>query len=346
MDIRIRPVDIGSDADIAQLGALEEACAQATYGAAQPRDLDQRRAVLESTPYWSLRHWVATVETMEGGESIVGIANVTLPQRENLETIPVFIEVHPAFRGQGVATALLEQALIPAIRESGRSLVSTWGEVPAEGDADDPAHPANRLAARLGLERKTMAVCRTLSLPRDPALLDALGAEAAEKAGDYRIITWEDAVPEEHLAQYGILMRQLDLDDPDEDMEYEAPEYTPERIRTAEERRARAGTRSLTAAALAPDGTMAGNTTIEFSTGVGTTLGFQENTLVMPDHRGHRLGLALKVANHRRLPESGPGITTLATWNSHVNPWMIAINEKLGYEIAFREIGYQGRAGR
>jgi hypothetical protein len=28
-----------------------------------------------------------------------------------------------------------------------------------------------------------------------------------------------------------------------------------------------------------------------------------------------------------------------------VNPWMIGINEQLGYEVAFREIGYQGRPG-
>src|SRR5699024_5037425 len=73
------------------------------------------------------------------------------------------------------------------------------------------------------------------------------------------------------------------------------------------------------------------------------TVGWQENTLVMPDHRGHRLGLALKVATHRQLRERAPQLRSLVTWNSHVNPWMIEINEKLGYEIVYREMVLQGR---
>lgn len=343
MEILIRPLDVSSDADIAQLAALEIACDVERYGATEPATLDQTRARFASTPYWEQRHWVAEIEALEGGRSIVGTASVMLRQKEDLDTADAQVEVHPAHRGHGVGTALLEQALVPAIRESGRSLVSAWGEVSIEGDADAPGHPANRLAARLGLERRTMAVCRTLALPVAPALLDSLAAEAAERIGDYEILTWEDTVPEEHLAQYGVLLRQLEIDDPDEDMEHEAPEFTPERIRTMEERRARAGKTVLVAVAVAPDGTFAGNSEIQFRAGDDVTLGMQENTLVMPGHRGHRLGLALKVANHRRLADMAPGLRTLATWNSHVNPWMISINERLGYEIAFREIGYQGR---
>ncbi|MDO5661571.1 MAG: GNAT family N-acetyltransferase [Brachybacterium sp.] len=343
MQIHVRPLDATSESDLLQLNALDEACDRALFGGAEVLTIAQRRALLEDTDYWVNHRFVAEVEMMDGGRSIVGLGAVQLPQQENTDTAFLGIGVHPAFRGRGVATALVEEALLPTFRASGRSLITTWGEIPADGDPDDPELPWNRVAARLGASRKNLGVCRTLALPLETALLDELWAEVAEKIAGYSIISWEDAVPERYIVQYGALLRQLELDEPDEDVEYDAPEYTPERIRVMEERRRSTGKRAIVAIAVAPDGTFAGNSEVEFQTAAGTTVGWQENTLVMPEHRGHRLGLALKVTTHRRLAAEAPGLTSLVTWNSHVNPWMIQVNEKLGYEIAFREITYQGR---
>ena len=104
-----------------------------------------------------------------------------------------------------------------------------------------------------------------------------------------------------------------------------------------------AGTLRITAVAVAPDGSFAGNSEVHLHESADSTLGWQENTLVMPEHRGHRLGLALKVATHRQLTARAPQLRALVTWNSHVNPWMIEINEKLGYRVRFRELVLQGR---
>ncbi len=342
MHVTIRPLDPSSDLELEQINALDEACDEDAFGGREVLTVDQRRARLSPSEYFRARRFVAVAETIEGGQSIVGIASVEVPLKENLEDVYVGLGVHPAFRGHGIGTALLEQAVIPAVRESGRTRVGSFGEIPADGDADDPALPANRLAARLGIERKNIAICRTLALPLADDLMDRLECSAREKQGEYRIEVWDDEVPEEHLAAYGVLLRQLDLDDPDEDFEFEAADYTPERIRDQERRRRERGTREIIAVAIAPDGTMVGNSVIDVQTTPGTTIGWQENTLVMPDHRGHRLGLALKVAVHRELARTAPDLQALATWNSHVNPWMIAINEQLGYEIAHREIAYQG----
>src|SRR5699024_1205002 len=113
------------------------------------------------------------------------------------------------------------------------------------------------------------------------------------------------------------------------------------------ERRSREqGVARITAVAVAPDGSFVGNSEIHVHIAPESTLGWQENTLVMPDHRGHRLGLALKVATHRQLRERAPQLRCLVTWNSHVNPWMIEINEKLGYEMACPELVLQGRPSR
>ncbi|WP_156253209.1 GNAT family N-acetyltransferase [Pseudactinotalea terrae] len=339
MNVTVRPLDVSSDRELAQYQLFEEACAAALFGGVESYSVEQTRARLAPNRFWDLGHWVAVT----GDDRIVGYVGTFVPLNENLDAVHVEMSVHPEHRGQGVATALVTEALIPAIRATGRSLITGYGAIPAEGDPDDPQLPANRVARALGVDRKNVAVCRVLDLPLAESLLDDLAAQAAEKLGDYRVISFDDAVPEEYLPAYGALLRQLDLDDPDEDVEHEAPEYTPERIRLAEQRRRDSGKRSLIAVAVAPDGTFAGNSVVEFHSGEGTTMGWQENTLVMPEHRGHRLGLALKVATHRRLAQEAPGLRSLVTWNSHVNPWMIAINEQLGYRVAHREIAYQGR---
>lgn len=343
MQLTIRPLDPSSEAELDQYLALERTLDEHTYGGSQALTREQLREGLSDSPYWSTRRWVAIAETVEGGESLVGRASVFTPLQENLETISVGASVHPAFRGRGIATALVEEALIPAIRDSGRTLVEAYGEIPAEGDADSPEQPVNRLARRLGISRKNLAVCRALPLPLEESLLEALQVEAEEKRGEYRVELWDGEIPEEHLAAYGLLLRQLELDEPDEDVEHEAPEYTPERIRESERRMREQGIARITAVAVAPDGSFVGNSEVHLHTAPGSTLGWQENTLVMPEHRGHRLGLALKVATHRQLRERAPQLRSLVTWNSHVNPWMIEINEKLGYEIVYRELVLQGR---
>ena len=55
-------------------------------------------------------------------------------------------------------------------------------------------------------------------------------------------------------------------------------------------------------------------------------------TLVDPAHRGHRLGLALKIATHDLALATLPGVRrAVDTCNAEVNEHMNAVNEALGY---------------
>lgn len=287
-----------------------------------------------------------TIRPLDGGERLLGVGHVDVTFQDNPDLATLRLGVHPEHRGEGIATALLEQAIIPGLHAEGREKVIAFGEIPADADPTDPSLPWNRIAARLGLETKNVSICRLCPLPVPEPALAACEADARERSGDYRIELWVDEVPEEHLEAYGVLLRQLDLDEPDGDVEYEAPEFTPERIRDMERRRRESEQRILIAVAIAPDGSIAGNSEVTWSTTPGAVRGWQMNTLVMPEHRGHRLGLALKAATHRRIVELVPELRTLVTWNSETNPWMIAINERLGYEIAFRSPVYQGPTPR
>jgi hypothetical protein len=50
-------------------------------------------------------------------------------------------------------------------------------------------------------------------------------------------------------------------------------------------------------------------------------------------HRGHRLGLLVKVAMMDWLATAEPRVERIATWNARSNAHMIAVNESLGYTI-------------
>jgi GNAT superfamily N-acetyltransferase len=67
----------------------------------------------------------------------------------------------------------------------------------------------------------------------------------------------------------------------------------------------------------------------------------QDDTLVMPDHRGHGLGTALKVAVLRILAADHPERRIVHTWNALENTPMQRINRELGFRPVERELEMQ-----
>ena len=62
-------------------------------------------------------------------------------------------------------------------------------------------------------------------------------------------------------------------------------------------------------------------------------IAWQWGTLVHREHRGHRLGMAVKVENLRRLQADHPERRRVVTGNDDTNSWMVSINEDLGFRI-------------
>ena len=64
------------------------------------------------------------------------------------------------------------------------------------------------------------------------------------------------------------------------------------------------------------------------------TVGRQGDTAVARQHRGHRLGLLLKIEMMRWLAEVEPQLEVIETWNNVDNRFMINVNEQLGYRLS------------
>ncbi len=62
--------------------------------------------------------------------------------------------------------------------------------------------------------------------------------------------------------------------------------------------------------------------------------GHQGDTSVARSHRGHRLGLLLKINMMRWMAEAEPQLSVIETWNNVDNTFMINVNEALGYRLS------------
>jgi len=116
----------------------------------------------------------------------------------------------------------------------------------------------------------------------------------------------------------------------------EARSWDVKRVRLDERRIAAMGLRVHVIAARALDtGELAGLTQLAVDPAM-PEWGFQELTAVARPHRGHRLGLRLKLAMLDRLALQEPQLTRIMTGNAAGNDHMIAINEQLGFRVLDR----------
>jgi RimJ/RimL family protein N-acetyltransferase len=265
----------------------------------------------------------------------VGAASLVLPLLENKRLAYFFIGVPPDHRGQGVGTALVEHLGALATGE-GRDRWFTIVRVPAA--ASETA--SSRFAVRHGFTLRNTEIRRQAKLPLPEERMAELEAYAAERADGYRVVSWVGACPEEYVEQYAHLRGLMSTDAPSGDLDVEQEIWDVERQRENERRTAEQGRTLFVSAAVAPDGTLAGHTRAYVGQ-VVPDRAEQGGTLVAKAHRGHRLGLAVKLANLRTLLAARPGVNRIDTENAEQNAPMIKVNVQLGFEIIERVEAYQ-----
>ena len=243
------------------------------------------------------------------------------------------IDVHPGHRRRGFGSALLERLEAAALAAK-RTALYVETVIGPEVVVEESVQYA--FAAKHGYRLALTEQRRQLDLPAKVDLA-ALAGEAARHHAGYQILTFQGQVPDEHLAGFAALMALIGVESPTGDVEVESEDPNPELVRQREARRRAQGRADFGAIALSPDGEVVATTRMSETPGDATKIS-QGGSIVRRDHRGHRLGLAVKIANLRQL---GPMYSCVTTWNATANGPMIAINEALGFRLIEQGAGYQ-----
>jgi GNAT superfamily N-acetyltransferase/RimJ/RimL family protein N-acetyltransferase len=255
---------------------------------------------------------------------------------DNTDLANVLVCCHPDHRGQGYAATMLAHVEDEA-RARGRSRLGAeidWSYAAGLG-GDGSADLA--WARRHGFEVGLVDVQRRLPLPVPAERLEALATEAAAHHQGYELRSFTGPVPDELAEGWVALDASLMTEAPMGDMEREAETADVGALRAQEAMLANQGRLKVSTGALDQGGELVAYTDLAITVHESGRA-YQWGTLVRTDHRGHRLGMAVKVANLRLLQETQPQVTTVVTYNADVNAPMVGINERLG----FRPVAYLG----
>ena len=258
--------------------------------------------------------WIAAVD--ENG-AVLGAAELILQLRDNTHLVILNLAVLPEHRRRGIGSAIFDQ-VERAARERGRRtiIVETAWRADAEDESAD-------FARRHGFsDEQTMRRSDFLVTESDSAI---------ELPPGYALLTFTGTPPETLADDRAHLNARMSTDAPIGDLEFEEQEWDAARVTATDERIARMDRGRVHAFAQHVDtGALVGFTEIQIPSS-SSTVAFQNDTLVLREHRGHGLGLALKAAAAGVLRDAYPSIETVRTWNAVENEHMLAVNDALGY---------------
>jgi len=274
-------------------------------------------------PGYRSEWWVAR----EGGTTL-GAAQLDLPLLDNTENAIVDVVVGPSHRRRGVGRALLEH-LVQRTKAEGRMRIITEVREPLPGTGEQWA-PAPFNEA-MGLTRALQEIRRRLDLQAPGPDLAELARQADAASPGYRLVQWNDHTPDGFLDDVAYLEGRMSVDPPLGELRWEPEAYDAQRIRGTEAAVRVRGRRVYNTGAVHEEsGRVVGYTQYGVDADVSEHA-WQWATIVAPEHRGHRLGLCLKLANLAFVRDGEPALRTVDTWNADENAHMIAVNELMGF---------------
>jgi GNAT superfamily N-acetyltransferase len=322
--------------DRERLDRRDVAGALAVIEAARAVDSPHQLATISTNYSYLLRHgWdgdppLAAVHVGSAGR-VDAVLTIWLPRRDNTHVAMVHVVVDPAARRAGLGRRLFEAGLARAQEEGRRTIIASANSASA----------GVPFLETMGFTRAAEEVLRR----QDPtavdwARLEELYAEAEDRAKGYELVYIAGSTPDDMLDAVATMTAAIN-DAPTEGLDIEDEEFPPERIRAFEEAMEARGRRLYHLVVRHVDaGELAGHTVV----GVDVERPWfanQFDTSVVRAHRGHRLGLLLKIGMLKWLAAEEAQIRTLDTDNAASNSFMIGINDLIGYEVIGSVYEYQ-----
>jgi GNAT superfamily N-acetyltransferase len=267
---------------------------------------------------------------------------------EDAEAAWLQVQVLPEYRRLGIGTALADLLEELAVEAGKRRVIVYAVSRDAPGERLEP--PTGFGSVPLGNDEVRFLLGRgytleqvergsRLALPLDARELEQRVADAAAASGpDYRLHSWIDRTPERWRTDMVVLYTRMSTDAPSAGLEEPEDPWTVERLIATEEKESASPRTNLVAAVEhIPTGRLVGYTELSVPAEAGRPVS-QGDTLVLREHRGHRLGMLLKVGNLAHLQRERPGHPAVTTFNAEENRHMLSVNEAVG----FTPIAYEG----
>lgn len=273
------------------------------------------------------RRTLAHIAGVVDGETVVA-GSIGLPQLDHLSHAYLEVFTRPDVRRRGYAAAMLAH-LEGLGRAQGRSVFGVEVVYPLDYPADGEGHPGAAFARSRGYEFGLAEMGSALRLPVDTTVLDELARDAEPWHRGYELRTFHGPGPAEIDHQVSVLDSTLPTEAPSGSLTLENQTVDEECDRIGEvllaaQRRTRVRTVALL-----------GDEVVAYSDllhpGYEPGRAYQWGTLVRRDHRGHRLGLAVKAANLRQFQRQFPEPAEVITFNAEDNTHMRAVNTAMGF---------------
>lgn len=283
---------------------------------------------------YTTTRWLARIDGVPAG-----VAVFQVNRRDDPGTGYVTVFVAPEHRRQGVGGRLAEQVK-ELVGEGFTRLHSEVTTPVPEGErltapggvgAVQADHPGVRMALAHGFRLSQVGRNGHYEFAAPAVPLERALEEATAAAQGYEVLCFEGVPAPELRDDIAVLKGRMSLDEPLGDTP--RVEYRWDAARVLEHYTDQHRTKRvfIAVAVERASGRLVAINELLSSRAHPENPIYQWDTLVLPDHRGHRLGMLVKAANLRAVHEAVPESPLVTTFNAAENEPMLAVNDALGF---------------